>query len=116
MSVCRSVRCRRCPTDERLNASVSFSFSVFTESEERDLRVTINETPGDRAMQLLGDVFNELPPHVQEQIVMSMVLWMAESMARIERKLGGSGAGLDDFESAIEDFAIEVKKGPQRGP
>lgn len=73
------------------------------------MRVTIDETPSGRAMQLLGDAFDELPSHVQERIVMSMLVRIAESMARIERKLGGSGPDLDDFESAIKGLAIEVK-------
>jgi hypothetical protein len=92
-----------------MGASVSFSFAMVMALEKRDLCVAVNETFKDLDTRSLDDAFGNLPLHVQQQVIVGMLVWIAASAVRIERKVDHLGTLVDGLEEAVEDLAIGIR-------
>lgn len=93
----------------RMGASVSFSFAMVMALEKRDLCVAVNETFKGLDTRSLDDAFGNLPLHVQQQVIVGMLVWITASAVRIEHKVDHLGTLVDGLEEAVEDLAIGVR-------
>jgi hypothetical protein len=74
------MRCKGCPTDAWIDASVSFS---------------------------LDDAFCRCK-QVQDQIIVGMLVWITGSIARLEQKVDRLDTAVDGLTKAVGDLTVDV--------